>query len=42
MVELFIYRKRLITSGDVDFIRSIIAEQPNIGRCALSREVCTA
>ncbi len=42
MADIFIYRKRLITSDDVEFICNIIAERPNIGRCALSREVCTA
>ncbi|MCJ7616388.1 MAG: DUF4338 domain-containing protein [Desulfobacterales bacterium] len=42
MVELFIYRKRHITSDDIDFISNIIVGQPDIGRCELSRQVCRA
>ncbi len=42
MAELFIYRKRHITSDDVDFISNIIARQPDIGRCELSRQICRA
>ncbi len=42
MVEIFTYRKRIVTTDDVDFIRTLIAAQPDIGRCALSWQVCKA
>jgi hypothetical protein len=40
MVEIFTYRKRQVTTDDVQFVRNLIAEQPTIGRCELSRQVC--
>ena len=40
MTELFIYRKRQITTNDVQLIRNLIAENPAIGRCKLSRQIC--
>lgn len=40
MAEIFTYRKRQVTSDDVQFIRNLIAKQPDIGRCELSRQVC--
>ncbi len=40
MIELFTYRKRQITTDDVQFIRNLISKNPTIGRCKLSREIC--
>ena len=40
MIELFIYRKRQITTDDVQLIRNLIAKNPTIGRCKLSRQIC--
>ena len=40
MAEIFTYRRRTITTDDVQFICNIIAAQPTIGRCELSRQVC--
>jgi len=42
MAEIFTYRKRPITIDDVQFVRNLIAKQPAIGRCELSRQVCRA
>ena len=42
MAEIFTYRKRQITTDDVQFVRNLIAKQPTIGRCELSRQVCRA
>ena len=42
MAEIFTYRKRQVTTDDVQFVRNLIAEQPTIGRCELSRQVCQA
>ena len=42
MTDIFTYRKRHITSDDVEFIRDLIVKQPDIGRCELSRQVCRA
>ncbi|MCK4347574.1 MAG: hypothetical protein KAW47_03060 [Thermoplasmatales archaeon] len=39
MAEIFTYRKRQVTTNDVQFIRNHIAKQPAIGRCELSRQV---
>ena len=36
------YRGREISSAQLDFIRRLIAEEPTIGRKALSRKVCEA
>jgi hypothetical protein len=36
------YRGREVSSSQLDFIRSIIAAEPTIGRKALSRKVCEA
>ncbi len=40
MTKLFIYRKRQITTDDVQLIRNLIAKDPTIGRCKLSRQIC--
>jgi hypothetical protein len=40
MSKLFTYRKRPITSKDIDFLRRIIAENPQKSRRALSIMVC--
>ncbi len=40
MTELLRYRKRIITSDDVRYIRQLIADNPHIGRCALSQKIC--
>jgi hypothetical protein len=40
MTGLFIYRKRQITTNDVQLIRNLILENPTIGRCKLSRQIC--
>jgi hypothetical protein len=42
MAEILTYRKRKVTTDDVQFIRNLIARQPDIGRCELSRQLCTA
>ena len=42
MAEIFTYRKRQVTTDDVQFVRNLIAKQPTIGRCELSRQVCRA
>ena len=42
MAEIFTYRKRQVTTNDLEFIRNLIAKQPDIGRCELSRQVCRA
>jgi hypothetical protein len=40
VTELFTYRKRIVTSEDVDFLSRIIADFPNESRRALSIRVC--
>lgn len=40
MIKLFIYRKRQITTDDVQLICNLIARNPTIGRCELSRQIC--
>ncbi|NIA31638.1 MAG: DUF4338 domain-containing protein [Actinobacteria bacterium] len=40
MTELLRYRKRIITSNDVRYIRQLIADNPHISRRALSQKVC--
>ena len=40
MIELFTYRKRQIITNDVQLIRNLIAKDPTIGRCKLSRQIC--
>ena len=40
MTALLRYRKRIITSDDVRYIRQLIADNPHIGRCALSKKIC--
>jgi hypothetical protein len=42
MAKIFTYRKRQVTTDDVQFVRNLIAKQPTIGRCELSRQVCRA
>ena len=42
MVPVFIYRSRAITIEDIAFIRTLIANHPEDGRCALSRRICRA
>ncbi len=34
------YRNRTITSQDIEFIKSLIGNNPTYGRCALSQEIC--
>ena len=34
------YRHRSITPEDIDFIRSLIAEHPNLSRWSLSKKLC--
>lgn len=40
MSELFIYRKRIITTEDVEFLRKVITDNPKESRRALSQRVC--
>jgi hypothetical protein len=40
MAPVFIYRSRAITIEDIGFIRTLIANRPEDGRCALSRRIC--
>lgn len=40
MSELFTYRKRVVTSQDIDFLTKIIADNPQKSRNALSIMVC--
>ncbi len=40
MAELFTYRKRIISTDDVNFLRQIIADNPDESRRALSLRVC--
>jgi hypothetical protein len=40
MEHNFIYRRKEITTRDIDFIRKVIRENPNAGRCFLSRHIC--
>ena len=40
MGELFIYRKRIITSQDIEFLIKLIADNPQKSRNALSIMVC--
>jgi hypothetical protein len=40
MTILFTYRKRQITTDDVQFICNLIIQNPTIGRCKLSRQIC--
>ena len=42
MAELFIYRNRTITTEDVNFLRQLIADNPEESRRALSQRVCLA
>jgi|GEM_PF-5355282 len=40
MVEIFTYRKHTISTNDVNFLRKIIATNPDESRRALSLRVC--
>jgi len=40
MTELLRYRKRIITSDDVRYIRQVIDDDPRISRRALSQKIC--
>ena len=40
MAEIFTYRKRTIDTNDVNFLRQIIADNPDESRRALSKRVC--
>ena len=40
MTELLRYRKRIITSDDIRYIRQLIADNPHISRTALSQKIC--
>ncbi len=40
MTELLRYRKQIITSDDVLYIRQLIADNPHISRNALSKKIC--
>ncbi len=40
MSELFTYRKRVITSKDIDYLTKLIADNPQKSRNALSIMVC--
>ncbi len=42
MAEILKYRNRKITIDDVQFIHNLILQQPDIGRCELSRQICRA
>jgi hypothetical protein len=42
MEEILQYRGRIITKGDIDFIRQLIAEHPTASRRALSQVLCEA
>lgn len=42
MTEIFTYRKRQVTTDDVQFIHNLIAQHVDIGRCELSRQLCKA
>jgi hypothetical protein len=41
MSELFTYRKRIITTKDVEFLRRVIADNPEESRRALSQRACS-
>ena len=40
MRPIIVYRSRPITKEDVAFIRRLIANHPEDGRCALSKKIC--
>ena len=40
MESAFTFRNRTFSSADVAFVRQVIAEHPQEGRCALSRRLC--
>lgn len=42
MPPIFVYRGRPVTKEDIVFIRNLIANQPQDGRYALSRQICYA
>lgn len=42
MEPLVVYRGRIITQAEVDFIRSLIVAHPGEGRCTLARRICEA
>lgn len=42
MPPIFVYRGRPVTKEDIAFIRNLIANQPQDGRYALSRQICYA
>ncbi|MCK4728804.1 MAG: DUF4338 domain-containing protein [Desulfobacterales bacterium] len=42
MLPILVYRGRPVTKEDIAFIRNLIANQPQDGRYALSRQICYA
>ena len=40
MTLIIKYRNRLVTQDDISFIRKLISNHPEYGRCALSRQIC--
>jgi len=40
MTSILTYRNRAVYTKDIDFIKRLIENNPNYGRCALSREIC--
>lgn len=40
MTQIIKYRNRLVTIDDVSYIRNLILNNPEHGRCALSRQIC--
>jgi len=42
MSPILVYRGRRVTKEDIAFIRNLIANQPQDGRYALSRQICYA
>src|SRR5438128_9363062 len=42
MQKAWKYRGRAVSVGEIGFIRELIATDPEVGRCALSRLLCEA
>ena len=40
MTLIIKYRNRLVTQDDISYIRKLISNHPEYGRCALSRQIC--
>lgn len=40
MKAILIYKNRTLTTNDITFIKDLIKNNPDIGRCSLSRKIC--